>query len=445
MTATAWFSRTIRALALGSLCLVLGAQTAAAQGVVSGLSATDLFAAAERARAAGLPDQALILYEALTHDPDPQVRAEGRFRKAMLLAERGDYVRAAATFRALLDEKPDATRVRLELARVLAAMGRDRDAARALRQAQAGPLPPGVSLVVDQFANALRSNQRFGGSLELALAPDSNVNRATSARTLDTIIAPLTLSDDARARSGLGLKASAQLYARWRVNRELAVVPRLSGAGAFYRASTFDDASTSALVGLEWAHARYRLTPSVGRTWRWYGGQPYAHTTVAALDSTLALDRRTQLSISLNDSAVRYQSNPLQDGPLLDATATFERATSARGGAGASLSLTRLAARDAGYATRSASASLYVWRDIGRSTVLVSGRVGRLQGDEPLFLFPDRRREQLSQLSTSVTLRRLTVAAFAPLVRVGVERNHSNIALYDYRRVFADFGVVRAF
>ncbi|KAK0350275.1 hypothetical protein LTR94_029687, partial [Friedmanniomyces endolithicus] len=110
-------------------------------------------------------------------------------------------------FRALLDEKPEVLAARLELARMLAAIGREQEARRELRQAQASGVPDEAAAMVDRFARALRSQKRLGGVFEIAVAPDSNINRATEARILDTVIAPLTLSDDARARSGAGLRA----------------------------------------------------------------------------------------------------------------------------------------------------------------------------------------------------------------------------------------------
>ena len=260
------------------------APAAHAATVVQHLSAVDLFRVADRARAAGKTADAKAIYEALAKDPDPEIRAEARFREGMMFAGLKRYREAAVLFRALLDEKPGASRVRLELARVLAAMGDEAAARRQLRLAEAAGLPPDVAIVVNQFANALHSSKPFGGSLGLALAPNSNINRATSATTLDTIIAPLTLSQDARQRSGVGFEGSAQAYLRLPLGDSLALVPRVSGQGDLYRASEFDDISGSALVGLEWSLGPDRLSPSVGYTWRLYSGSLYARTQTAALD-----------------------------------------------------------------------------------------------------------------------------------------------------------------
>lgn len=443
MKKASWLVRGASLAAAISVFLVTS--SAVAQDARTGLSAVDVFATAEEARASGKIDDALVMYDALARDPDLEVRTEARFRKGMLLADERRYADAAVAFRALLDEKPDAARVRLELARVLAALGDNSAARRSLRQAQAGGLPADVALVVDQFANALRSVKYLGGSFEIALAPDTNVNRATSARTLDTIIAPLVLSDDARAQSGFGLKLAGQGYARFPLGNAVALLPRVSLRGNLYRSSEFDDVSGSALVGLEWQDKRNRITTSIGPTWRWFGGKIYARTTAIAVDGIRAAGRRTQLSASASLSRARYVENPLQDGLIADLSIGIEHALDARVGVGATFSATRQTARDPGYATVSEGFAAFGWREMGRTTFFLSAGLRRTDGDARLFLFRDRRREWLYQLSASATLRQITLWGFAPLVRIGWEHNNSTVGLYNYRRLSADVGITRAF
>src|ERR1044072_9152141 len=111
---------------------------------ISGLKATQVFAIADQALAANKPEDALTMYRALTRDPDVEVRSEARFRLGMLLSRLGRNREGAVEFPALLDEKPDAARFRLDLARVPALIAEDPAARRELRQAQAGGLPPEV-------------------------------------------------------------------------------------------------------------------------------------------------------------------------------------------------------------------------------------------------------------------------------------------------------------
>lgn len=426
-------------------CLGGEAAPALAQERIEGLSAADLFVLADQARAAGRGDDAAAIYDALTRDADADVRAEARFRKGMMLADERRFADAAVAFRALLDEKPDAVRARLELARVLAAMGDEGAARRQLRQAEASGLPEDVAIVVEQFQRALRSTRPFGGSIEVALAPDSNVNRATQARTLDTVIAPLTLSEDARAQSGLGAKLSGQGYVRLNLGEQLSLLPRVAGAGLLYEKSAFNDISASALLGLERRTGRDRLSASVGQTWRWYGNDPYARTAAVAVDLLHPIGTRAQLLVHGGASRANYLRNDLQDGELYDASVGIERAVTQSTGFGLTLSGYRQTARDPGYAAVSGGISAFTWMDLGRISLATSAGVHRLEGDERLFLFPERRREWLLRSTFAATFRQVQVAGFAPVARLVLERNKSTVGLYDYRRTAVELGIVRAF
>lgn len=413
---------------------------------LTGLSAAQLFDIADQARAAGRAADAEAIYKALSGDPKLEIRSEARFRLGMMYADQQRYTDSALQFRAILDEQPNAARVRLELARVLAAMGDEGRARQQLRQAQATGLPPQVALVVDRFAAALRSNKTLGGNFEAALAPDSNINRATSLKTLDTVIAPLTLSDDARSQSGLGAHLSGQVYARLRVSDRFNLVPRLSGDGTFYQESQFNDLSGSALVGLEWQIGEGdRLMPSGGMTWRTYGGDPYARTATADLRWTHRVGRRAQLDTSFSFGNSSYSRNPLQDGNLYNLGVTLERALTARSGVAVSLNGMRQTARDPGYATASGGLTLVGWRDMGRTTIYANATARRLESDVAISLFGVRRKEWFLRAGMGATFRQIEVAGFSPIVRVAFERNFSTVGIYDYRRVNVDFGITRAF
>jgi tetratricopeptide (TPR) repeat protein len=423
------------------------APTTSADGrALSGLTAAQLFDIADQALAAGRNEDAEAIYKAVSADPKIEVRSEARFRLGMMYADQKRLTDAAVTFRALLDEQPNASRVRLELARVLAAMGNEGQARQQIRQAQAGGLPPDVAQVVDRFAAALRSNRTFGGSFEAAFAPDSNINRATDAKTLDTVIAPLTLSDDARAQSGIGAHLTGQVYARLRLGDQLNLVPRLSGDGTFYKSSQFNDLSGSALLGLEWQVAPGdRLTPSAGFTWRTYGGAPYARTINADLRWTHRTGRRSQLDTSLSYGNSSYSRNALQDGNLYNLGVTLERALTARTGIAVSATAMRQTAQDRGYSTASGGLSLVGWRDLGKTTLFANVTARRLESDAAVALFGARRKEWYLRSGLGATFRQIQVAGFSPVARVAYERNFSTVGLYDYRRVNVDFGITRAF
>lgn len=438
-------ARDWRGAAVLSIAAVLFATPVGAQDVVEGLSAAQVFEFAEARRRAGAVADAVAAYDALAQDADADVRAEARYRKGLMLADLGRFEDAAMAFRAVLSEKPDAIAARLELARMFAALGLENEARRELRQAQAVGIPPEAAPMVEQFAAALRSPKRFGGSIEWSLAPDSNINRATQARTLDTIIAPLTLSEDARAQSGLGVRTAGQAFAKLPLTSSLSLLPRFAGVANLYGDDRFNDVSASALIGVEWRGRKDRFSPSIGETWRWFGGERYARTRTVAVDWVRAIDPRSQLVVSASAGAARYDQNSLQDGGLYDASVSYERAVTPASGVTLSASATRQTAQDPGYATWAAGATVGAWRETRWGTMFASTGLRRTVGDERLFLFPERREEWLVTARAGMTFRTLTVANLAPMLRVSFEDNASTVGIYDYSRLAMEVGFTRAF
>jgi hypothetical protein len=412
----------------------------------SGLPPIKLFSLADEARVAGRIADAEIIYRALTKDPDIEIRSEARFRLGMMLADQKRYRDAAIAFRELLDEKPGAVRVRLELARVLALMGDADGARRQLRQAQAAGLPPDVAALVDQFSAALRSSKPFGGSVELSLAPDTNINRATSATTLDTVIAPLVLDRDARTRSGLGVKIGAQAYARLPVTQGVLLLGRVSGNAMLYRERQFDDVATSVALGPEiLAGKRDRVRPALSYGWRYYGERLYARTPGAVINWLHVVGKRGQIESELSVTRARYSLNDLQDGWIYAGSVAVERAFGQRSGGSVTVDLNRQSAKDPGYASTSEGATALTWRDIGWSTVYANVSYRRLDSDDRLFLFPKARSDNFFRIGAGAAFRKLRFVRLAPVIRVAWERNRSTVGIYDYRRLSAEIGITRAF
>lgn len=421
------------------------APPAAAAPVTVELNAVQLLALASSRAEAGDVATAETMFTALTKDPDLDIRSEARFRHGRMLEAQNRYSDAAVLYRAILDEQPGAQRVRLQLARALLFAGDEGGAARALRQAQAGGLPADVQRVVAQFQGALRAVQPIGGSLEVALAPSTNINRATRSNTLDTVIAPLELSEDAQAQSGLGVKLAGQGFVRLPVSSKLRWTLRASGQGFLYRQSQFNDIIVQLETGLEYTAGKSRLQPSIGRSQRWFGGRPLVDTDTASLSWLRALGRRSQLDVSASVGRSKFRQNDLQSGTSYDLGVALEHAFSQRSGGRLSLAGQRLDARDPGWATTGGGANLLYYRELGRTTAFASAGLSYLEADGRILLFPRRRLEWLARGTIGATFRQATVRGFAPVVRLSHERNFSTVGLFDFARTSVDIGITRAF
>jgi hypothetical protein len=409
------------------------------------MSPAELFGFADRARDAGDFATAETAYRSLATNPDPDLRNEARFRLALMLADKMHKVREGAELlREILDEKPNIARVRVELARMQAELGHRAAARRELRAAEAIGLPPEVERMVRFFAASLSARKPYGASFEVALAPDTNINRATRSETLGTIIGDFNLSDDARAQSGVGLTMQGQLWGRLGMARNVDLLARASGSANLYRHGEFNDDSVALQVGPQVASGADQVNLSVLTVWRWYGQKPYTFSWGADGTFQHPLGKRTGLR--LEGSVVRSDDklNDLRDATRYALAATLERAFGARFGGGLTANGQREDARDAGYSTTSGGLSGYLFRELGKTTVVANGGFSHLEADKRLFLYPRRRIDNRLTAGLSGTFRALKVHGFAPIVKLAYERNFSTVELYDYRRIAATFGITAA-
>ena len=409
------------------------------------LTPTQMLGFAEQRQAAGDLTFAEQLYRALENDPNGDVRNEARFRHSRMLKAQGRSTDAGLLLRRILDERPDAVPVRLELAQLLDRMG-DKDGAwRQVRAAQASGLPPAVARLVDRYSEALRAARPFGASVEVALAPDSNINRATRSDTLGTVLGDFTIDPNAKAKSGMGLALNAQAYRRLPLGEDATLLVRMTGFGNLYRHKEYNDVAADVAAGPELILGRTRLQAELGLTQRWFGQKRYMRSTRLGAIVSHPLGHRTLLRITGSAALVDNQLNDLEDGKSFSGQLSAEHALSATTGIAATFGMDRASLRDPGYSTTGWRAGLTGWRDFGRVTLSAGAELGRLHADERLLLFPDKREDRSFRLSLGATFRQLQFRGFAPVARFSIERNRSSIAFYDYRRTRTELGFVRAF
>ncbi|WP_159793473.1 surface lipoprotein assembly modifier [Croceibacterium salegens] len=422
------------------------AQDAGGETVVANLDAAQVFDLAEQARAAGDLDTAEKALRALMADPEMEIRNEARFRLARIMVENGErYREAAVLLRQILDEQPDAGRVRLELARIQAQLGNLREAERELRAAQAAGLPPEVERLVRFYAAALGATRTSGFNAELALAPDSNINRATRSDTLETVIGDFTLSDDAKAKSGLGLSMRGQAWGRVGVAKGLDLNVSASAAGRFYRESSFDDYVVSLQAGPQLRSGADQFTLSATGAWRWFGQSPYSVSYGVTGDYRHPTGKRSQLRLDGTAIQTDDRLNDLRSARRYSLGAGIDRAFTARAGGGVRVSGYREVANDPGYSTANGGIDLYAFCELGSTTLVARLDYDHLEADKRVFLYPKRRIDDRYSAELSGTFRALRVGSIAPLLRLRYEKSASIVGIYSYDRVSAEIGVASAF
>ena len=410
------------------------------------LTAAQLFAFAAAAREHGDFKTAEAAYRALSEHGNIQLRAEARFRLGMMLADDEHHYREAAVeFRTILDENPHATRVRLELARMNALLGESAVAQRELRSAAADGLPSEVAQTIRFYANALEARRKIGGGFEIALALDSNVNRATRASSLGTVIGNFTLNPDAQASSGVGLTLRGQSFVRSRLGQRVNLLSQLSGQANLYRDNDFNDIILSPRIGPEIHAGKDKIQVLAGPAWRWYGGALYTRSIAASGNWLHPMGARSQLRVDGGYDHIDNQRNNLEAGESYSLSLGLDHAMAARLGGGVQFSGVRQTANDPGYATASGGVSGFLYRDTGKTTFVLGLGYSHLEADKRLALFPVRRIDDRFSANLSGTFRLLRLGSWAPVARVRYERNRSTLTLYDYSRIAAEFGFSAAF
>ena len=406
-------------------------------------TAQDLLRLAETFVLNGQAERAAPILDLLARDPNADVRNEARYRRSLLLEAQGRDSAAAVLLRQILDDRPDAAAVRLKLATTLQKLGDEDSALRELRALRSSDLPPEAARFVDRLSASLQATKPLGFQVELALAPDSNINRATRSGTLGTVFGDFELDQEARSGVGAALRGLGQ--ARVPLGGRLNLVGRAGGHANLYRDPDFNDLSLDVATGVEMGLGRTRLGAELGAGQQWYGMKPYQRGFRVAGNVAQPVGPVTQVRV---DAAVRWTDNRLnnlQDGSGLSAVVRAERALSPNLMVSAFVGVDRFKARDDAYSTRAWNAGLTAYRVMGRMTLIAGAEIGRLSADDRLALLPERREDKISRLHLGGVFRQATVAGFAPMARLVVERNRSSVEFYDYRRTRTEFGISRAF
>ena len=435
-------------LAAALIAAPVHAGTAASREAVrtsTAASAVEIFGVAERLIGHGRYEEAMRILRLLESNPNRDVQNEARFRRATLLIMEKRPGEAAVLLRRIVDDRPEAAPARLHLARALQAIGDERAASRELRALRSGDLPPTVAKFVDRLSASLQSNKTFGLQIELSAAPDTNINRATRSDTLGTVLGDFDLNDEAQAKSGIGFALRGMSHARASLSERLTIEVRSSLEANLYRQKEFNDIALDLSLGSKFRLGSSSARLEIGATEQWYGMRPYQRALRLGVGASVAVDPVSRAQVDLTARKVDNRLNDLQDGTGLAFRVRYERALSPRLLIATSVAADRLEAREDAYSTRSWQVGFSAYRDIGRMTVSLGVDVGQLKADERLVLLPFAREDRLTRFQLGFVNRALSVAGFAPMTRLVVERNKSSVEFYDYGRRRMEVGVTRAF
>lgn len=184
----------------------------------------DAYALAERSWPRGMPNRALRL----------------GFIRAMSLKAQSRHPEAIALLRRINAENPSFTRVRAELAHSLYVVG-DHEAARfhfidLTRSVDDSQMRDAF----DAYLNAMRRQRPYRVGAYVSIAPSTNINNRTTARTMVVNGIPFELNPDSRAQSGVGLSGGVSGERSFLFGNEFTLTVGGRFDGTKYQQAEFD-------------------------------------------------------------------------------------------------------------------------------------------------------------------------------------------------------------
>lgn len=369
-----------------------------------------------------------------------------RFLTGMVAMARGDHARAIRIFRALLIDHPDAARIRLELAR---AYFLDKDygnADRQFRLVRTGRHPPEVLANIDQYLFAIRQDKDWSWSLKLALAPDSNLNAATSSREVTLSGLPFELSDDARKRSGIGLAAEGAVEYAPRIGPRSRLRLGVAAQRREYSGGEFDDMALALHAGPRLVSPRWDTSLLATGFIRWYGGDPLVRAAGGRIEATHYPSSNLSLTGALSAQAIDHARDDTRDGALYSASLGLFHPLGTTSAVAAKGRIGRQTAREPGHSNWSIDLSASYFRELpGGFTVGFEPGFGVTRFDAALPLFGKTRSDRSVTAEVSLLNRHIVLSRFTPRIGYALTRQWSNIDLYAFTRHRVEFGLTTVF
>lgn len=415
------------------------------------LTLPQMVALAEQLVAQKKYDEARPLVAALRDVPGMSVPYN--FLDGLIAIETGAPKAAEHSFRTILKSNPKQTRVRLELARALMLQGKFVAADYHLRLAQNDEtLPQDIARQIANARSVIRSNRKVRFGFDFGLAPDTNINSATAAETVDVNFGayqlPLELDKTARRRSGVGMTATAYAGLRLPMNESLAMVADADVAGINYRGKDVDDYTLQFAAGPELAASEATSVSLQGVTlYRWYGGEIASRQfgAKATVQHNLARDKRVAFQLDGRRNASKINSG--YNGWQLAANASYEQVVAKSAIASASVYARREFMNFDAYSNKTAGVSIGIGGELpfGVNAGL-SGGISRATYDQAqVFFSTEKRKDWRYQARAYVGLRQLSFMNLSPSIEYQYARIDSNYQINRSERHRVQFKLARYF
>ena len=395
-------------------------------------------------RAGRLEDARKLLEQARPEDDEERI--ERVFLLGLIDARLGLLRRAAQRFEAILAERPELTRVRLELAQVYHALGRDEKARFHFEASLADRLPSSVEAAVEGFLDGIDARRRWSLSLSTAVVPESNPVKRTDRKRVRIGGVPFDLNPDARESSGVGYLVTTGASFSPMITDDLRGVFVASSAAKLYKQPDRNDVSVHGEVGLARLFDKGSVSGGLRLGRRWLATDPYSHEIGPWMRGRLRLSPGTRLEVNLSAVNRNHHRQEVKDGWRFRLKPAWTYTLRAPTSIETSLELELAETRESHHASRTAGLGItasHAFQGGLSISPSVSAQIRRHAGPDPLFL--KKRHDRQFRIAVNILHRALQYQGFAPYVGYSVEWNRSNIPLNTYRNHGAVFGISKKF
>jgi hypothetical protein len=368
-----------------------------------------------------------------------------RFVEAYALRRTGAPRKALGLYQAMLADDSSLQRVRLELAQTFREVGDTRAAEHNFRLALASGLPEIAQKNVRAILAELAEVDRWRIGLSGSIAPDSNINTATSATTSDIFGLPFTLSDEARRVSGVSVNLGLTASRRFKLGADNGLLVSAYSQTTQNRGESFDQTAAGFRVGPQWRRGSFRFEAQAVGERQWFATKPY----MQGLGVELAASNESPAGwarIGLSARRQEFDQATQRDGWAYGVD--WRRAIYLSANRFIQLGVTgqRVEASSPVEAYWSSGLSVGLYQSLPAGFGLyVEPRAGWRRHDARNPLFGAQREDISIGASARMIKRDWQVFGFNPYVGLQVDRNDSSIGLEDYDRVRGDCGFTRAF
>jgi outer membrane protein len=393
---------------------------------------------------AGQFGDALALLESR---PDLLSRPDATRLRAQLLILLEREGEALELLEGHLTRSPDDALARFQLAELHFARGRDGPARLAYDLALAGRLDPIRIQLANIRLGDLQERGRWRFSIGASIAPDSNLNSATSARQVELFGLPFDLDENARRRSGVSVSGFGGIERRFAVSPGMRVRTSLTLAATDAPGITFDDHFVGVRAGPEFRlGGGGRVSIEATGNWRWFGGDPLETGAGMRVETDLRRNANTRWSFNVSAEQIDAQLNQQRDGWRADVEAArtrflgptsfwrLELLAGHREAAGPSESY--------GYAQLSAGRLFAIPFN---STLYLEPRMIFRDFEGSLAAFGETRSDQEYAITARASKRDWVVFGAFPFVSATLVDSNSNVRLNDFSRERFELGFTRFF